>query len=101
MSAARLLIDARRRVGLTQRELARRAGMAQSEVARIETAVVIPRVDTFDRLLAACGKELQSRPRLGMGVDRSSIQDLLALTPGQRARLAAAEANNLEMVPLR
>jgi transcriptional regulator with XRE-family HTH domain len=96
-----MLIDARRRVGLTQRELARRAEVAQSEIARIETGIVIPRLDTFDRLLAACGEELQSRPRLGLGVDRSPIQHLLALTPGQRARLAAAEANNLDMVPVR
>jgi transcriptional regulator with XRE-family HTH domain len=98
VSAATILIDARRRGGLTQRELARRAGLAQSEVARIETGVVVPRVDTLDRLLAACDEELQTRPRLGVGVDRSAIRQLLELTPGQRARLAAEEANNLRML---
>jgi transcriptional regulator with XRE-family HTH domain len=101
MRAARILIDARLRGGLTQRELARRAGTSQSEVARIETGVVIPRLDTLDRLLAACGEELQSRPRLGAGIDRMAIGELLALTPGQRARLAAAEANNVNMFPMR
>jgi hypothetical protein len=72
--------------------------MPQSEVARIETAVVIPRLDTLDRLLAACGEELQSRPRLGAGIDRTAIRELLALAPGQRARLAAVEANNLRSI---
>jgi transcriptional regulator with XRE-family HTH domain len=101
MNGARILIDARRRRGLTQRELARRARMTQSEVARIETGVVVPRVNTLDRLLAACDEELQTRPRLGLGVDRSAIRELLGLTPGDRARLAAAEANNLTAIPAR
>jgi transcriptional regulator with XRE-family HTH domain len=101
MNVAGDLMAARRRAGLTQREVAARAGMAQSEVARIETGVVLPRVDTLDRLLAACGQELQTRPRLGLGVDRSAIRELLALTPAQRARLAAAEANNLGVIARR
>lgn len=95
MNAGRVLTDARKRAGLSQRGLAARVGVPQSAVARIERGTVVPRVDTLDRLLAGCGRGLEARPRLGRGLDRTGIRQLLALTPGQRARLAAREARNL------
>lgn len=72
--------------------------MKQPAVARIETGKVIPRVDTLDRLLRATGQDLSLIPRLGTGVDRSVIRELLRLTPGQRARLAAEEALRIDAV---
>jgi hypothetical protein len=69
--------------------------MTQSEVARIERGTIVPRVDTLDRLLAGCGEGLEVRPRLGIGLDRTGIRELLALTPAERARLAVQEARNL------
>jgi transcriptional regulator with XRE-family HTH domain len=95
MNTARVLRQARTRAGLTQRALARRVGVPQSAIARIERGGVIPRVDSLDRLLAGCGEGLESRPRLGQGLDPTVIRELLALTPGQRARLAAQEASNM------
>ena len=83
---------------MTQRELAARIGVPQSAIARIESGVVTPRVDTLDRLLAGCGQGLESRPRLGVGIDRSTIRELLALSPIERARLATLEARNLSAV---
>ena len=80
---------------MSQRELARRAGMAQPAVARIEQGHVTPRVDTLDRLLAACGHELDIRSRSGASVDRTVIRQLLKLTPRERLDLAVAEATNL------
>jgi len=56
MEATLLLKTARRRAGLTQRELARRTGMPQSSIARIETGHTDPRVETLSRLLAGCGE---------------------------------------------
>jgi transcriptional regulator with XRE-family HTH domain len=96
--AARLVRDARRRAGLSQRQLAVAAGVPQSTVARIELARLSPRVDTLDRLLAAAGQALSTEPRLGIGVDRTQIRELLRLTPGQRARLAAADAAALNVL---
>ncbi|HKI27951.1 MAG TPA: helix-turn-helix transcriptional regulator, partial [Actinomycetota bacterium] len=58
MDAAETLRDARRRAGLSQRELARRAHTPQPTIARIESHAVVPRMDTLDRLLAACGVTL-------------------------------------------
>jgi transcriptional regulator with XRE-family HTH domain len=87
MDAAQTLRDARRRAGLTQRALARRAHTQQPTVARIESGAVVPRVDTLAGLLAACGLELATVPRPGMGVDRTLIQERLRMTPAERGRL--------------
>ena len=96
MDAAQTLRDARRRAGLSQRGLARRANTQQPAVARIESRAVVPRVDTLDRLLAACGVALTTMPRPGAGIDRTQIRDLRALSPGERLRLAAREGRNLD-----
>ena len=93
-----MLRQARGRAGLTQRELASRATVAQSVVARIESGGVVPRLDTLDRLLSACGEGLESGPRPGRSLDRSIIRELLALSPGERARLAVDEARNVERI---
>lgn len=92
MLAARLVVYARRRAGLSQRALARAAGVPHSTVARIELGQLSPRTVTLDRLLRAAGHSLATEPALGVGIDRSQIRQLLRLTPEQRARLAAADA---------
>lgn len=91
-----MLREARRQAHLTQRALAERIRVPQATVARIESGAVVPRVDTLDRLLAGCGLTLTSVPAPGSGVDRTTIRELLALSPGDRLRLAAREARNLE-----
>ncbi|MGH2676374.1 MAG: helix-turn-helix domain-containing protein [Actinomycetota bacterium] len=91
MDAARAVRDARRRAALTQEELARRAGLRQPAVARIEAGGVTPRVDTLERLLAACDASLVVEPRLGADVDREPIRELLRLEPAGRLARAAAE----------
>ena len=98
MDPARTLRDARRRAGLTQRALASRSGIPQPAIARIERGTVVPRVDTLDRLLAGCGEQLGSEPRLGIGIDRTPIRALLRLTPAQRIRVATREGRNLELL---
>ncbi len=99
MDPARVLRQARRRAGLTQRELGDRAGVPQSRIAKIESGAVVPRVDTFDRLLEACGEGLESLPRPGRGLDRTVARTLLALTTEARARSAArANRSNMEML---
>jgi transcriptional regulator with XRE-family HTH domain len=95
MDAARVLRQARRRAGLTQRELAARAGVSQSVVGRIESGAVIPRVDTLDRLLAAAGQALETVPRAGMGLDRTAYAEHLRRSPRERAKEAARDARGL------
>ena len=95
MDAARVLRQARRRAGLTQRQLGERAGVSQPVVARIESGAVVPRVDTLDRLLEACGEGLESVLRPGLGLDRTGYRELLWKTPAERVRQAAAYAYGL------
>jgi transcriptional regulator with XRE-family HTH domain len=94
MNAARIVQYCRRRAGFTQRVLAARVGIKQPAIARIESGRVIPRADTLDRLLSACGYQLELRP--SPGLDRTAIRELLRISPRRRLELAAAEANNLE-----
>jgi transcriptional regulator with XRE-family HTH domain len=97
--AGRMVRYARRRAGLTQRELAAKAGIPQETIARIEKGRVDPRVGTLDRLLAAADFGLEAMPRLGIGIDRSQIGALLRLTPAQRFDVAVA--NDTHFVELR
>lgn len=57
-----MLRRARLDAELSQAELARRGGTAQSAVAAYESGAKTPRLDTFERLLRAAGHRLQSRP---------------------------------------
>lgn len=97
MKAGSILREARQAAGLTQRALARRAGLAQPALSRIERDHASPRFDTLDRLLRACGKGLELVERPGAGVDRTLIRDRLRLSPGERARLAAREWERTRM----
>ncbi|MEX2406233.1 MAG: helix-turn-helix domain-containing protein, partial [Actinomycetota bacterium] len=81
-------------VKLSQRALARLAGVPQPTVARIESRAVVPRVDTLDRLLRACGKDLELVARAGTGLDRTLIRERLRLSTAERARLAVREWEN-------
>ena len=87
------LAVARSAAGLTQRELAARAGVPQSTVARIESGVLDPRVGTVEKLLRACDKELAVVDRPGRGVDRTLIRERLSMTPRERLDAAVAAAN--------
>lgn len=91
--AAALLREARRRSGLSQRELAHRAGTAQSVVARIEAGLTDPGWNTLAALIRAAGQtvEVELRPR---GTGRThmlrDVNRILALTPEDRLREVAA-----------
>lgn len=64
MSTASLIRAARTAAGLTQAQLAARAGTSQSAVARYESGAASPSVRTLERLLRAAGQriELASQP---------------------------------------
>ena len=95
--AGRMVREARRRVNLTQRQLSAKAGIPQETIARIERGRVDPRIGTVDRLLEACGYGLESMPRLGIGVDRTQIRELLKMTPSERlARALKVDQEHVE-----
>jgi len=55
--ASALLVDARRRAGLTQEEVARRAGVARPSISQYENGKKDPSVMNLNRLIQACGME--------------------------------------------
>ena len=93
---ARFLRYARRKAGLTQAELGERASVPQSVIARIESGSSMPRFDTLDRLLNACGYALEVSPRIGVGVDRTLMKPFLSETPRERLESAAVESIALD-----
>lgn len=95
MKAGPALRYARKKAGLSQRELARKVGVPQSTVGRIEAGLVDPQAGTLTRLLRTCGFDLEVAPRLGVGIDRTQIREMLALTPDQRVARCAAGARFL------
>lgn len=98
MKPSRFLRDARRRAAVSQRELARRTGVPQATISRIERGRVSPSTETLARLLDACGQELVAVERPGRGLDRTLIAEKLRLAPGDRARRAAAEWAGTEVL---
>ena len=97
MSPAILIRDARKQAGLTQAELADRAGTTQPVIARAERSDTNPTLETLERLLEAAGYELElrARPRPRASVDESQLVERLGWTPAER--LAAHEAAHRSM----
>jgi len=98
MSAASYVNQARRAAGLSQRELSRRTGVPQSGIARIEGGLQMPRADTLERLLKACGFELRLGPVRGGGVDRGQLQEWMELSPAERLDRATGYGRLLERI---
>ena len=58
MDVAATLRRARAQAGLSQTELARRAGTSQATISAYESGRKVPSIETFARLLAATGSQL-------------------------------------------
>jgi predicted nucleotidyltransferase/DNA-binding XRE family transcriptional regulator len=86
-TAAALVSEARGRRGLSQRELARAAGVPQSTVATIESGRRQPSVAMLERLLDAAGFRLETRlvntirPSLLVERHRNDIAKVFARYP--------------------
>ena len=53
------IIDARKKTGLTQKQLSERTGIAQSDISRMENGNANPSLNTLKRLAAAMGMILK------------------------------------------
>ncbi|MDX6284681.1 MAG: hypothetical protein QOG53_166 [Frankiales bacterium] len=105
-----LIKEARRRAGLTQAELAARAGTTQSAIARWEAGAVSPSFDTVRRLLRLCGFHLnvalepwdegladdwhQAQQSLRHNVDWRLDSNRNAVTFAESLRAASKQATN-------
>jgi transcriptional regulator with XRE-family HTH domain len=61
MQGGHIVREARRRAGLSQRELAGRVGTTQPAIARVESGDSAPSFDRILRLVRACGFDLDIR----------------------------------------
>jgi len=100
MDIAPLLAALRETAGLSQRDLARRAGMSQPAIARLESGRAVPTFGTLERLARAAGFELslELAPRpvadplvdaFKRDIDRTLLRENLKKTVDQRIRSMA------------
>lgn len=84
MVGGELVREGRRRAGLTQHELADRAGTTQSAIARLESGRTRPALEDVQRLLRLCGWDLRVALVPDEPEDRWQARDLRALGPAER-----------------
>jgi transcriptional regulator with XRE-family HTH domain len=86
MDVVPLIRDARRAAGITQLELANRAGTAQPAVAAYESGSKTPNLATLERLLGACDHDVEvlARPRVRRGA--ASLAELARTIEGDLER---------------
>lgn len=82
---------------MTQAELAERAGLTQSAVARLERGGSNPTLATLDNVIAATGHRLMlaAEPHRA-SVDEGQLLERLHLTPAQRLANFTASSRNLD-----
>lgn len=99
MTAGELLRDARRRHGLTQRQLAIRARTSQAAISRIERDVVSPSVSTLAELLWLMNEELvlDAEP-VDWGHDATLNQSNLAIDPEARIRRGVVYSRRMAQI---
>jgi transcriptional regulator with XRE-family HTH domain len=93
VDAATLIRQTRKRHGLDQRALARRARTSQGQISKIERGVISPSVSTIERLLAVMGERLQLEAVPGPRPNRSPVElrrDHEQLSVEERVAQAAA-----------
>ena len=100
-SVATVIKSARAEAGLSQTELAKRAGTSQPALARYETGAAVPSVGTLERLLSACGQELELRAvpatvpsRAAASSVRGRLGPTATLLRSRRSRLLEAAASH-------
>jgi len=100
-----LIRKARSDARLSQTDLARRLGVSQAAIAKLERAGSNPTVGTLDDVLWATGHRLAlSAPVRQPGVDESLIRQQLELSPAERLRgieTMYAEAHTLALAAAR
>jgi transcriptional regulator with XRE-family HTH domain len=97
MKPGELVRDCRRRAGLTQEQLAIRAGTTKTAISRLEAGHLSPRVETLDVLLLCMGYRLalQAEP-IPPRTDAAQLDAVAGLTASQRLEHALASQASLE-----
>lgn len=80
--AADLIVEARRRAGISQAELARRTGLPRSVLNAYEHGNREPGGDTLIKILAAAGFDIRLQPRIDVERNARILEQVLALAEG-------------------
>ena len=87
---------------MTQAELASRAGLSQSVVARLERGGSNPTIATLANVIAATGHRLTLGAALYRpSFDEGQLRERLAMTPAQRMANFTASSRNLRTMAQR
>lgn len=94
MDVPTLVRSCRQEAGLSQRQLAERAGTSAAAVSLYEGGVRVPRTDTLIRLIAAAGATLSLRaepapPGIDLVANGRDLEDLLELADNLPQRSSA------------
>ena len=85
MTPGQLIRDARRRNGLSQADLAFRAGTRQSAISRLEKDEISPSIETLESLLRVMGEQLKlGTAPAERNYDQLHLQAMANLTPEDR-----------------
>jgi transcriptional regulator with XRE-family HTH domain len=96
-SASSLIRQARSDAAMTQAELASRAGLSQSAIARLERGGSNPTIDTLANVIAATGHRLTlGAPPHHPSFDEGQLLERLALTPADRLANFTASSRGLD-----
>jgi transcriptional regulator with XRE-family HTH domain len=101
MNSGEIVRDTRQAQGITQAELARRLGITQPSVARLERAGDEVTVATLQRALNAMGHRLELKAeKRPSSVDETLLIETLKLTPEQRLQRFEREYANVRRFAL-
>jgi transcriptional regulator with XRE-family HTH domain len=103
MSSAALVIrKARTDAGMSQVQLAARAGLTQSAIARLEGPGANPTIATLANVVAATGHRLTlAAEPLRASFDERQLLERLAMTPAQRLANFTESSRNLSTMARR
>jgi transcriptional regulator with XRE-family HTH domain len=79
----RALIEARKKRGWSQRDLASRLGIGQRHISGIESGKIVPRYDTLLEIVRTLDHDLMMVPRALMPLVQSLVRDHLKDEPGE------------------
>lgn len=96
MSPGQLVQEARRRHGVSQKQLAMRAGTTQSAISRFERDRISSSVATLRELLYLLGEDLTlGTEKRDFGIDRTLTVERLKSSPSERVEYGLAMAEQL------
>ncbi len=99
MDPGRMMAEARQRAGLSQDELAKRAGTSRPALSAYEHGRRSPTLQTASRVLAAAGFELTATPRVEF-TEHATAKGRTVAVPSILPRLSPARALATVTLPL-